>query len=188
MGNIEKIIQAIDIQLIQKNKPYMLLAEANRLLTSTRLIADNKALKKIVESGLIPHAYQTQKSPKQWRIPLSEKGKAEKEKLDKQNKQRAKENQYTIQTQILDQPTLCCPFCEDTGIIPEQFRSEPCLICPKYQARNGFGGMNKENQIFTNRSDHFGNCICVPWGICSFNFNSADLCSSGILYGSDRIK
>ena len=65
MGNIEKIIQAIDIQLIQKNKPYMLLAEANRLLTSTRLIADNKALKKIVESRLIPHAYQTQKSPKQ---------------------------------------------------------------------------------------------------------------------------
>ena len=64
----------------------MLLAEANRLLTSTRLIADNKALKKIVESGLIPHAYQTQKSPKQWRIPLSEKGKAEKEKLDKQRK------------------------------------------------------------------------------------------------------
>ena len=51
MGNIEKIIQAIDIQLIQKNKPYMLLAEANRLLTFTRLIADNKALKKIVESG-----------------------------------------------------------------------------------------------------------------------------------------
>jgi uncharacterized cysteine cluster protein YcgN (CxxCxxCC family) len=46
MGNIEKIIQAIDIQLIQKNKPYMLLAEANRLLTFTRLIADNKALKK----------------------------------------------------------------------------------------------------------------------------------------------
>ena len=33
--NIEKIIQAIDTQLIQKNKPYMLLAEANRLLTST---------------------------------------------------------------------------------------------------------------------------------------------------------
>lgn len=53
MKNIEKIIQAIDIQLIQKNKPYMLLAEANRLLTSTRLIADNKALKKIVESRLI---------------------------------------------------------------------------------------------------------------------------------------
>lgn len=154
MGNIEKIIQAIDIQLIQKNKPYMLLAEDNRLLTSTRLIADNKALKKIVESGLIPHAYQTQKSPKQWRIPLSEKGKAEKEKLDKQ---RAKENQYTIQTQILDQPTLCCPFCEDTGIIPEQFRSEPCLICPKYQARNGFGGMNKENQIFY--LDENGNLI-----------------------------
>ena len=51
--NIEKIIQAIDTQLIQKNKPYMLLAEANRLLTSTRLIADNKALKKIVELSLI---------------------------------------------------------------------------------------------------------------------------------------
>ena len=148
MGNIEKIIQAIDIQLIQKNKPYMLLAEANRLLTFTRLIADNKALKKIVESGLIPHAYQTQKSPKQWKIPLSEKGKAEKEKLDRQNKQRAKENQHTIQTQISDQPTLCCPFCGYTGIIPEQFRSEPCLICPKYQARNGFGGLNNENQIF----------------------------------------
>ena len=71
-----------------------------------------------------------------------------KEKLDRQNKQRAKENQHTIQTQISDQPTLCCPFCGYTGIIPEQFRSEPCLICPKYQARNGFGGMNNENQIF----------------------------------------
>ena len=74
--------------------------------------------------------------------------KTKKEKLDKQNKQRAKENQYTIQTQILNQPTLCCPFCEYTGIIPEQFRSEPCLICPKYQARNGCEGMNNENQIF----------------------------------------
>lgn len=50
MGNIEKIIQAIDIQLIQKNKPYMLLAEANRLLTSTRLITDNKALKKSIRT------------------------------------------------------------------------------------------------------------------------------------------
>ena len=67
MGNIEKIIQAIDIQLIQKNKPYMLLAEANRLLTSTRLIADNKALKKIVESGKINQAKQTQKSQKKRR-------------------------------------------------------------------------------------------------------------------------
>ena len=157
MGNIEKIIQAIDIQLIQKNKPYMLLAEANRLLTSTRLIADNKALKKIVESGLIPPAYQTQKSPKQWRIPLSEKGKEEKEKLDKQNKQQAKENQYTIQTQILNQPDLCCPLREYTGIIPEQFRSEPCLICPKYQAKNGCEGMNYENQIFY--LDENGNLI-----------------------------
>ena len=81
----------------------------------------------------------------------------EKEKLDKQNKQRAKENQYTIQTQILNQPTLCCPFCEDTDIIPEQFRSEPCLICPKYQARNGCEGMNNENQIFY--LDENGNLI-----------------------------
>ena len=77
MENIEKIIQAIDIQLIQKNKPYMLLAEANRLLTSTRLIADNKALKKIVESGLIPHAYQTQKSPKQWKTNIQSKHKSQ---------------------------------------------------------------------------------------------------------------
>ena len=45
MGNIEKIIQA-KIFSLYKNKPYMLLAEANRLLTFTRLIADNKALKK----------------------------------------------------------------------------------------------------------------------------------------------
>ena len=155
--NIEKIIQAIDTQLIQKNKPYMLLAEANRLLTSTRLIADNKALKKIVESGLIPHAYQTLKSPKQWRIPLSEKGKAEKEKLDKQNKQQAKENQYTIQTQILNQPDLCCPLREYTGIIPEQFRSETCLICPKKKTKNGCEGMNYENQIFY--LDENGNLI-----------------------------
>ena len=71
MGNIEKIIQAIDIQLIQKNKPYMLLAEANRLLTFTRLIADNKALKKIVESGLIPHAYDYQRTYREIDCPVS---------------------------------------------------------------------------------------------------------------------
>ena len=81
----------------------------------------------------------------------------EKEKLDKQNKQQAKENQYTIQTQILNQPDLCCPLREYTGIIPEQFRSEPCLICPKYQAKNGCEGMNYENQIFY--LDENGNLI-----------------------------
>lgn len=134
MGNIEKIIQAIDIQLIQKNKPYMLLTEANRLLTSTRLIADNKALKKIVESGLIPHAYQTLKSPKQWRIPLSEKGKAEKEKLDKRNqKQTSKptndQREKKTYTEILFitiviismvlvnvNPTDDCPSVQNSGL------------------------------------------------------------------------
>ena len=55
--------------------------------------------------------------------------------MDKQNKQRAKENQHTIQTQISDQPTLCCPFCGYTGIIPEQFRSEQYLICPCCHSR-----------------------------------------------------
>ena len=68
-----------------------------------------------------------------------------------------KENQYTIQTQILNQPDLCCPLREYTGIIPEQFRSEPCLICPKYQAKNGCEGMNYENQIFY--LDENGNLI-----------------------------
>ena len=47
----------------------------------------------------------------------------------------AQENQHTIQTQISDQPTLCCPFCGYTGIIPEQFRSEQYLICPCCHSR-----------------------------------------------------
>lgn len=131
----------------------MLLAEANRLLTSTRLIADNKALKKIVESRLIPHAYQTLKSPKQWRIPLSEKGKAEKEKLDKQNKQRAKENQYTIQTQILNQPTLCCPIELEADVVRFQNNKEKWIA---------FVGLKdgKPYEIFTGLADDDDGIFC----------------------------
>ena len=93
MENIEKIIQAIDIQLIQKNKPYMLLAEANRLLTSTRLIADNKALKKIVESGLIPHAYQTQNLQNNGESLYQKKGRRKKKNwINRINKERRKTN------------------------------------------------------------------------------------------------
>lgn len=94
MGNIEKIIQAIDIQLIQKNKPYMLLAEANRLLTSTRLIADNKASKKIVESGTDSSRLSNAKISKTMENPLIRKKGRRKKKnwINRINKERRKTN------------------------------------------------------------------------------------------------
>ena len=56
----------------------MLLAEANKLLVEKGIFSIteqyDKTLKIGIEQNLIKHAFQTDSSPKQWRIPLSEEG------------------------------------------------------------------------------------------------------------------
>lgn len=75
MKPINEIISTIDDELTLKNKKYLTLAQANKLLSSKGLITINEkvdlALKKLIETNQIPHAYQTSTKPKQWRIPLS---------------------------------------------------------------------------------------------------------------------
>lgn len=76
---ISEIIEAIDDYLIKTQKTYTSLGQANKLLIQNKVISveerHNNRLKNILEDGYIPHAYQTNTKPKQWRIPISENGK-----------------------------------------------------------------------------------------------------------------
>lgn len=75
MKPIELIIKAIDEELELTGKEYLILSQANKLLVNKELISNEDvtihSFKKILESNIIPHAYQTSISPKQWRIPHS---------------------------------------------------------------------------------------------------------------------
>ncbi len=77
-GHYDQIIEAIDDYLIKSRKTHITLAQANKLLTQNNLISvtdrHSGKLKRILEEGFIPHAFQTQTIPKQWRIPLSDHG------------------------------------------------------------------------------------------------------------------
>ena len=164
MAKIDDIVKAIDNKLLETGKEHLILQQASKLLLSLGIIESTKELKQILERGEIPHAYKTNTSPRQWLLPLSEEGRSRKATLKKKKSKNAPKTTKTKkvvqeqnQSQISDQPTLCCTFCGYTGINPEQFRSEPCLICPKYQAKNGCEGMNYENQIFY--LDENGNLI-----------------------------
>ncbi len=74
MKNLEEAIVAIDNKLLESGKEYLALQQASKLLVSLSIIDDTAQLKKALNKGEIPHAYQTTGSPKQWRIPLSESG------------------------------------------------------------------------------------------------------------------
>ena len=135
MAKIDDIVKAIDNKLLETGKEHLILQQASKLLLSLGIIESTKELKQILERGEIPHAYKTNTSPRQWLLPLSEEGRSRKATLKKKKSKNAPKTTKTKkvvqeqnQSQISDQPTLCCPFCGYTGIIPEQFRSEPCLI------------------------------------------------------------
>ena len=75
MQDINLIIKTIDEELDNSGKPYILLAQANKVLFEKGLFSNEevskKTLKLLLEEGKIAHAYQTEYTPKQWRIPLS---------------------------------------------------------------------------------------------------------------------
>ena len=101
MASIDDIIIEIDNELIKKNKGFLTISSANQLLIDNKLftISDikNKTLKKILEQNQIPHATQTIHAPRQWRIPLSEKGKI---KQGKKSKPAIKRRDPSIQPDI----------------------------------------------------------------------------------------
>ena len=89
MYNIKKITSAFDNEIISKNKEYLSLAQAHRVLISKDLmtvgeIADGN-FKELLESNQIKSAYQTNTSPKQWRIEISIAGQSRKSKIKIEN-------------------------------------------------------------------------------------------------------
>lgn len=80
---IDDIVYALDTRLLETEKEYLLLAEANKHLVKQGLFSAfeqfDKSLKKLLVKKAIPHAFQTTSLPKQWRIPLSEEGERRKE-------------------------------------------------------------------------------------------------------------
>jgi len=96
-----QIIKAIDDKLLETDKRYMLLGQANQLLLSEEIITDkehsNKLLKQLLEANEIPHAYQIESEPKQWRIPLSKVGE-QRRKVIERNTNKAKKTTQKIPT------------------------------------------------------------------------------------------
>ncbi|AEV31496.1 hypothetical protein Oweho_0478 [Owenweeksia hongkongensis DSM 17368] len=86
MESAVNIIKAIDTELIQSEKDCLSLAQANTLLIRhsmmTKVERSNGELKRLLENGEIPHAYQTTEKPRQWFIPLSHRGRTEKKKAE----------------------------------------------------------------------------------------------------------
>ena len=73
--NIEEIVKVFDEELILKGRDYLKISEANDILLNKKIFNQNdyqtKALRKLLESGKIPHAYLANTLPPQWRIPNS---------------------------------------------------------------------------------------------------------------------
>src|SRR5215831_13403075 len=67
---VKEIIVIIDEYLISTGKHFIGLRAANELLISKGTTDIN--LKSILEKREIPHAYQTETKPRQWRIPYSD--------------------------------------------------------------------------------------------------------------------
>jgi len=124
MGTIDEIINAIDKELIKKNKRYLLLGQANDLLVSEDIMSidekNNQKFKKILAENKLHHAYQTETKPRQWRIPLSAKGKKTLKK-----KEQLEHNQQNVIYTI-------CPICGINLGVPYELANElviKCLSC-----------------------------------------------------------
>jgi len=137
MGTIDEIIKVIDDKLIENRKDYLSLGTANQLLAEKNIInsveKNNKTLKKLLEEKKIPHAYQTEDSPKQWRIPLSEEGKIRKKTTKKKQTPKPNNPSYnSFQNQNINQ--TICPGCGLNLYIPPEIKNETyihCLTCGK---------------------------------------------------------
>ena len=97
MSRIVLLIKAIDKELIKKDKNYLTLGQANKMLYEkghiTQSEKENGFLKKLLEKKEIKNSEQTESSPKQWRIFLSDKGLNRKKTFPR--KQKPEETQFS---------------------------------------------------------------------------------------------
>jgi len=143
MGTVDEIVIAIDNHLLQNGKQYLSLGQANQLLFNLGLISDsekqNQTLKRLLKENKIPHAYQTIHSPRQWRIPISNKNKNRNKKrtTTTTNKTPVKSRQlrpYYDNPVLIDNDSnhTICPGCGIDLSIPDNLLKYPyikCLTC-----------------------------------------------------------
>jgi len=129
MGTIEEIIKAIDNELIEKKKSYLLLGQANDLLVSENIMSISERygqkFKRILEENKLSHAYQTETKPKQWRIPLSEEGK----KIEKTVKKKIQEKDKSFNLNKQKVSYTICPICGINLGIPNEISNEAIIKC-----------------------------------------------------------
>lgn len=132
MEELDKIIKVIDNKLIKDGKPYLLLRQANQLLLDEKIIStsekSNIVLKKFLEENKIPHAYQTETTPKQWRIPLSKKGETRKKLLNKKNTTTVKP--LSVDYSFQNKDKIKCSSCGINLFVPPEIINHDFIKCP----------------------------------------------------------
>ena len=125
---IKEIIKAIDDELIDKKKPYLLSAQANKLLVSKNVITIsekiNGTLKELLEENKVPHAFKSTNKPRRWVIPLSDEGEKRKNGLPKQETK-----QPSDRGKQKNQNFVICPYCNVNSPVPNQVINETYLEC-----------------------------------------------------------
>lgn len=165
MGNIEDIIKAIDDELIRIDKEYLLLGNANQLLANQGLISISekfdKTLKKALEENKIPHAYQSENAPKQWRIPLSSEGLERKKLMPSSAKTYTeKEGQPNDGTFKIKLRVTNCPFCSNSTNVPDAYLNNEFINC--LNCKSDFPNPFKQNKANINKNSllQTDNVIC----------------------------
>lgn len=69
-SEIEELMILFDSKMVSSGKKYLPLRTANEILKDTNKYK-NINLKELLQAGKIPNAFQTETTPKQWRIPFS---------------------------------------------------------------------------------------------------------------------
>lgn len=69
-SEIDELLDLFDLKMISSGKKYLPLRTANEIINEIDKFK-NIPLKELLQKGKIPNAYQTDTSPKQWRIPFS---------------------------------------------------------------------------------------------------------------------
>jgi hypothetical protein len=134
---ISKIISAIDNELINNGKQYLLIGEAKLLLLKNNIITYqekyNQYLEKLLLDFKIPHAYKVNN---RWRIPLSKKGK-EANLLTKSksigisnNISTIKQSSKQVSVNLIEDTSINCPLCKSNINIPKYLKNEVKLHCP----------------------------------------------------------
>jgi DNA-directed RNA polymerase subunit RPC12/RpoP len=151
MEELDKIIKVIDNELIKSGKPYLLLRQANQLLLDEKSISisekSNIRLKKLLEENKIPHAYQTENTPKQWRIPLSKKGEARKKKLNKKTTITTKP--LSIDYSFQHNNNIKCSSCGINLLVPPEIIPHDLIKCPNclHKTQNTLKNNQKKSNL-----------------------------------------